>query len=186
MLQRWVPGDEYGVTVLCRAGEILAMSAHHRLRSLSSLGGASTAKETIAVTEAFKGHVECLVRRLSWTGPAMLEFRGDPNGKFVLLEMNGRFWGSLPLAVIAGLNFPLLAFQMAIDSALTEKRQARVGVCSRHMMGDAARILHMKGASCFSAIGDFLRGFFPPFHDDVWEIADPFPWLWDIWDSFIR
>lgn len=186
MLQRWVPGKEYGVTVLCRVGEIVAMSAHRRLRSLSPLGGASTAKETIEIPEAFRGPVERIVQKLSWTGPAMFEFRGNPDGQFVLLEMNGRFWGSLPLAVIAGTDFPLLAFQMATDQPLTGRRSGRVGVSSRHFMGDVARIARMSGMARLSAIGALLRGFFPPFHDDVFDVADPLPWFWDLWDSMMR
>lgn len=186
MLQRWIPGEEYGVTVVASAGVIVAMSAHRRLRSLSPFGGASTAKETIEIPESFKDPVERIVRRLAWTGPAMFEFRGDPDGQFVLLEMNGRFWGSLPLAVMAGTDFPLLAFQVATNSPLTWERTGRIGVRSRHLVGDAARILTMGGISRLSAVGEFLRGFFPPFHDDVWRFSDPLPWFWDIWDSIIR
>jgi carbamoylphosphate synthase large subunit len=186
LLQRWVAGEEYGVTVLCQAGEILTMSAHKRLRSLSSTGGASTAKKTIAIPEAFKGQVERIVRTLSWTGPAMFEFRGNPDSAWVLLEMNGRFWGSLPLAVMAGTDFPLLAFQMATHHELTGNRTARVGVYSRHFTGDVARIARMSGPARLAAIGALLRGFFPPFHDDLCSWSDPSPWFWDIWDSMIR
>ncbi len=186
LLQRWVAGEEYGVTVMCNGGDIYAMSAHHRLRSLSPSGGASTAKETIEIPEAFEDAVGNIVRRVSWTGPAMFEFRGDPNGRFVLLEMNGRFWGSLPLAMIAGVDFPVLAFQTVTGRELTGKRTGRIRVFSRHMMGDAARIMRMNGTARFSAIAAFFRGFLPPFHDDLWDFRDPLPWFWDIWDSIIR
>jgi hypothetical protein len=37
----------------------------------------------------------------------MVEFRvDDASGRHWLLEINGRFWGSLPLAVHAGADFP--------------------------------------------------------------------------------
>lgn len=186
LLQRWVAGGEYGVTVLCRAGEILAMSAHRRLRSLALSGGASTAKETIKIPDSFRGPIERIVHRLSWTGPAMFEFRGDPQGTFVLLEMNGRFWGSLPLAVMAGTDFPLLAFQMATNQELTGHRAGRVGMYSRHFMGDIARITRVSGVARLSAIGAFFRGLFLPFHDDLCSWRDPFPWFWDIVDSIKR
>lgn len=185
LVQKWIPGREYGATAVCRDGEILSLSAHRRLRSLSSFGGASTAKVTIKVPTAFQDVVERIIRHFSWTGPAMFEFKGE-EGSFTLLEMNGRFWGSLPLAVIAGTDFPLLAFQAATNSTFTGKQAGKIGVYSRHLTGDAARILRINGMARFSAMWAFLRGFFPPFHDDVFIWSDPLPWCWDLWDSIIR
>jgi predicted ATP-grasp superfamily ATP-dependent carboligase len=47
-----------------------------------------------------------LLRRLGWTGVAMIEYRYDPTTEsWRFLEINGRFWGSLPLAIDAGIPF---------------------------------------------------------------------------------
>lgn len=183
LVQRFVPGTEYGVTVVCRSGDIIALSAHRRLRSLASWGGASTAKVTIAVPPAFRDIAERVARRLAWTGPAMFEFKGNPDGSFVLLEMNGRFWGSLPLAVMAGTDFPLLALQSATEVSLTAHRAGMVGIFSRHVAGDAARILRSTGRARWAALGAFIRGFFPPYHDDLCSWSDPLPWFYDLFDS---
>ena len=46
-------------------------------------------------------------RRLKWHGVAMVEFKRDArDGVSKLLEINGRFWGSLQLSVDAGVDFP--------------------------------------------------------------------------------
>lgn len=39
----------------------------------------------------------------------MVEYKFDPRrNQFVLMEVNPRFWGSLALAIHAGVNFPVL------------------------------------------------------------------------------
>ena len=46
---------------------------------------------------------------MGWEGVAMVEYRYDSqNDKAVLMEINGRFWGSLPLACYANANFAWL------------------------------------------------------------------------------
>ena len=43
------------------------------------------------------------------TGVAMVEYRYDPaSRRYVFMEINGRFWGSLQLAIDAGVDFPAL------------------------------------------------------------------------------
>src|SRR3989304_2123387 len=42
---------------------------------------------------------------LGWTGLAMVEFKLAEDGAR-LMEVNGRLWGSLPLAVNSGRDFP--------------------------------------------------------------------------------
>ena len=57
------------------------------------------------------------MRALRYTGVAMVEFKVNAKtGEFVLIEINGRFWGSLPLAVAAGANFPLWLYQMWVEN----------------------------------------------------------------------
>jgi biotin carboxylase len=51
-------------------------------------------------------HATRLLGALGWTGLAMVEFRVGEAGP-VLMEVNGRIWGSLPLAVKSGADFPL-------------------------------------------------------------------------------
>jgi protein-tyrosine-phosphatase len=46
----------------------------------------------------------------------MVEFKHDlDSGKWFLIEINGRFWGSLPLAVFCGINFPRFLVVMLLE-----------------------------------------------------------------------
>ena len=70
-------------------------------------GAAESARELVEALSA-GGDRGGLGRVLSYSGLAMVEFRRGPDGVGYLMEVNGRVWGSLPLAVRAGMDFPAL------------------------------------------------------------------------------
>lgn len=61
----------------------------------------------------------------------MVEFRRcTSTGEFYLLEINPRFWGSLPVSEVAGVNFPELYYRCARGERI-EAPHYRPGVRSR-------------------------------------------------------
>ena len=67
----------------------------------------------------------------------MVEFKIDrESGVPKFMEINGRFWGSLPLAVIAGVDFPYLYYRLAQGLEVDRQRGYCEGAVSRHFMGD--------------------------------------------------
>jgi hypothetical protein len=71
-------------------------------------GGVSTLCRSLPLSEHAEARAKSreLVGRLRWTGLAMPEYRYDPaTGCWYFMEINGRFWGSLPLAIEAGIPF---------------------------------------------------------------------------------
>jgi protein-tyrosine-phosphatase len=55
-----------------------------------------------------------LLRALEWEGVAMVEFRHDrATGRAVLMEVNGRYWGTCSFPVRAGIDFPFYEWQIA-------------------------------------------------------------------------
>lgn len=56
-----------------------------------------------------------MLQAMEWRGVAMVEFKRDrKTGEYKLLEINPRFWGSLPLALHCGVNFPVYQAQLAL------------------------------------------------------------------------
>jgi protein-tyrosine-phosphatase len=79
-----------------------------------------------------------LLGTLRYTGVAMVEFKRDPGtGRWVLLEVNARFWGSLPLALASGADFPLALFQLLVEGRTESAPVPRVGLCARNLRADA-------------------------------------------------
>jgi predicted ATP-grasp superfamily ATP-dependent carboligase/thymidylate kinase len=105
LLQEYCGGEAHGVEVLAHEGRPLAAFQHRRLREVPITGGASSFRESVALEPVLFGHAARLLAALEWTGLAMVEFKvGDEGPR--LMEVNGRIWGSLPLAVKSGIDFP--------------------------------------------------------------------------------
>lgn len=108
LVQGYVPGRGAGAFCLSWNGEIRADFMHLRLHEVPHTGGASSYRKSWrhdAILADAKAKLQCV----GWQGVAMMEYRWNPeNDRFALMEMNGRFWGSLHLALYAGVDFPVL------------------------------------------------------------------------------
>lgn len=143
LIQRRIIGEGQGLFVLMNEGMPLGMFAHRRLRERPPSGGVSVLRESIALPKGMVESTLKLLQRVKWHGVAMVEFKIDETSKVpLLMEINGRFWGSLQLAVDAGVNFPFLLLKMAMGrpEAVPENGY-RTGVKSRWLLGDLDQLL---------------------------------------------
>lgn len=123
-VEEHVEGDGWGSSALFWQGEKIAGFTHRRLREKIATGGTSTLREARrnpdleAATEKILGHV-------GWHGFAMVEFKVCPRtGRFWFIEVNPRLWGSLPLAIAAGVEFPYLGHLCVTESPAAAKAYA--------------------------------------------------------------
>ncbi len=104
LMQEFCPGRGCGVEMLAHHGRPVAAFQHRRLAEVPTSGGASAVRESVPIDPKLLDHATRLVEALDWTGLIMVEFKV---GRVVrLMEINGRVWGSMPLAVAAGMDFP--------------------------------------------------------------------------------
>ncbi|MBL8268389.1 ATP-grasp domain-containing protein [Steroidobacter sp.] len=136
LIQERIVGPGVGVFVCCDESRVLATFAHRRLREKPPSGGVSVLCESAPVDPIAREHATRLLKEIGWRGVAMVEFKQDAStGTLKLMEINGRFWGSLQLAIDAGVNFPQLALDIALSRAQPVTNY-RVGVRSRWFWGD--------------------------------------------------
>src|SRR6185295_10694930 len=147
LIQEYCSGAGVGVFALCDRGEVRATFSHERLREKPPSGGVSVLCESRALDPALEAQARRLLGALEWHGVAMLEYKQDVRtGRTVLMEVNGRFWGSLQLAIDAGVDFPYLNHQLALGHPLDLPRSYRTGVRSRWWLGDLDHLLaRLKG-----------------------------------------
>jgi len=108
LVQSHVPGQGVGVFFLRWQGKILAEFMHRRLHEVPYTGGVSSLRESW-FHSAVRDDALTKLEALEWQGVAMMEYRWEPDtDRFHFIEMNGRFWGSLHLALFAGVDFPKL------------------------------------------------------------------------------
>jgi protein-tyrosine-phosphatase len=113
----------------------------------------------------------------------MVEFkyrRSDSTA--VLMEVNGRFWGSLSVSMQSGLNFPLYAWQLAHHEQPKVPSQYRIGLRVRWMKGELHRLHRIVfQSSCqtsswksrFRELANFVFDLQPSTKDMLWSFSDP-------------
>lgn len=143
MLQDYVAGQGEGVFGLFEGGNPATLFAHRRLRERPPTGGVSVLREAIALPEPMTDYAVRIMREARWDGVAMVEFKVDErSGVPYLMEVNGRFWGSLQLAVDAGADFPAMLYHHATSQAEQSEQAAyRVGTRSQWWLGDVDHLL---------------------------------------------
>lgn len=142
LLQERIEGDGCGAFVLCRHGEIVALFAHRRLREKPPSGGVSVLSESVPVDPPVAEITARLMKALGWHGLAMVEYKRDRRDNLPkVIEINPRFWGSLQLAVDAGVDFPWLLYQMIAAGKIEPNPAYRTGVRLRWEMGDRDHLL---------------------------------------------
>jgi predicted ATP-grasp superfamily ATP-dependent carboligase len=120
LLQQYVPGRGVGVEMLAHEGRPLAVFQHRRIREYPSTGGVSACCESVKLDTRLYEYAKRLMRALNWTGLAMVEFKLGADGP-LLMEINGRVWGSLPLAVRCGMDFPVRMAQLYMDDSFSHR-----------------------------------------------------------------
>ena len=135
LVQGFVGGRGVGLNVLADRGEVVAAFQHRRVHEPHD-GGASSYRASEPLCPALLGHARKLMAALRWTGPAMLEFKDCPVAGPSLMEINGRLWGSLALAIAAGVDFPRLAYELFVQRKTTPTFAYRAPVYVRHTTKD--------------------------------------------------
>jgi len=117
-LQEFVKGESVGQFLLMEKGDLKAVFQHKRIHQpdFNGVGGGSSYRKSTEVNSTLLDYSLRMLQELKWTGVAMVEYiYNSENKKGYLVEINGRFWGSLPLAIISGVDFPLWLFKMYIE-----------------------------------------------------------------------
>lgn len=190
LLQQRIVGPGVGVFLLLWEGEVRAAFAHRRLREKPPSGGVSVYRESIVMDHDLAARSRALLEQFGWRGVAMIEYKRDAGtGIPYLMEINGRFWGSLQLAIDAGVDFPRLLAECASGTAPAAPPAYRPGVRSRWWWGEVDHVLtRLRGRR---------RALLPPDtpslprtlldmavaplrrHDreEIWRLDDPQPFL---------
>ena len=194
LLQEYVRGEGHGVELLLDRGRLLAAFQHRRLREVPVTGGASSFRESVPLDPVLYSHSVRLLSALRWTGLAMVEFRVGAEGP-KLMEVNGRIWGSLPLAVKSGIDFP----SRMVDLYLGNEPNGELPAEMSYVTGVRSRNLQLEAIWIGSALlgkrrYEFLpmprrrdglaaavRLAYPRDGYDVLSLDDPRPGLAELW-----
>jgi len=185
LLQQRIVGPGTGVFLLIWDSRVVARFAHRRIREKPPSGGVSVCAESVAADPVLVERCRELLAGFGWRGPAMVEFKEDAaTGERFLMEINGRFWGSLQLAIDAGVDFPRLLAEVALGGHPTSVTEYRTGVRWRWWWGEVDHLWRrLRGDSdpleSVGRLGALKRLLFPGggARDDVLRFDDARPFM---------
>ena len=177
ILQEYVSGNGYGVSLLMNHGKTRAIFTHKRLRERLFRGGTSTKRISVR-NEILSEYAVKILEKVNFHGVAMVEFKYNENSQRVyLLDVNPRFWGSLALPIAAGIDFPYLLYKMATEGDIKFTSEYREGIVVRWLLGDiqatVSKMTHTK--NIFEPLKEFFT--FDEFGFDDLYLDDCLPFL---------
>ncbi|NWF86646.1 ATP-grasp domain-containing protein [Candidatus Bathyarchaeota archaeon] len=187
-IQEYIPGVNYSVGALYNEGNPRAFCCIKVHRAWPPTGGNSCFRESAPLSVDIKRYSEKLLKALNWHGIAEVEFRMDlRSGEPKLMEINPRFWGSLSVAIKAGVDFPYLLYRMALDGDVKNVFNYRVGVKGRYLEQDLIYIISLfKDASIYQDILSvkklqvllkWLQFYEHYMFYDLFDVNDPLPFF---------
>lgn len=190
LVQQYCPGYGLGQMLHMADGKATLRFQHRRLREFPPSGGVSSFCASVPLDQHAMqmAKSEALLAALGWDGPAMVEYRLDPaTGTYWLMEVNGRFWGSIPLAWHCGAHFAWEAYRVGVlgergpGAGPTRQRRARYVIPDAKRTVIVLRDSALPVAKRLVALGQFVLDFLDPrVRYYVWSLRDPGPLLGDL------
>jgi len=176
MIQERIPtGERIDVCLLFdMESELRASFVQRELRHFPLERGPSTAQESIWRPD-LAARCEVMLKKAGWQGIAEVEFMVDPrDGLPKFMEINPRFWNSLHLSRLAGVNFPWLLSRIALGEDVPAVREYAVGVRCRNWL--PGELLHfLWNPDRFRTLPSFLGNGENGGGDDILSLKDPGP-----------
>ena len=175
LVQPYIPGQLTSVAGVSWEGELVCALHQASIRIWPVSAGTSAYAETIPPDDELERGVGSLLRAIGWSGLFQAQFIRDPRGEHYLIDFNPRIYGSLALAVAAGLNLP----GIWVDLLLGRRPDVggyRVGTRFRNEEKDVRALARMLvGGERRRA----LRGFVPRRGTThvIFSLRDPMPLL---------
>jgi len=182
-VEGFFPGLGGGVSVLCDQGRVLQAFEHQRAHEVA---GSSYYRRSVTLDQARLAAVAAMVDRVRYTGLAMFEYKLDTSsGAWCLLEVNARPWGSMPLPVALGVDFPYFLYRLLVDGVALPQAVYHPDIYGRNFIPDlwqlrsalAAQARHPLSAlrHLGAWLGEFARVLTGREKQDLWVRDDPRP-----------
>ncbi len=160
IIQEYIKGEGAGFFAFYKKGKLINWFIHKRIREYPVSGGASTVAKSYYNEKIFENGKKIL-DYLGWEGVAMVEFKKDnASGTYKLMEINAKFWGSLELAISAGVNFPEMLVLDALNLDIPQIRKYQNVKFQWILSGDIFHIIEKP-----SHFPDFIKDLFSSKND---------------------
>jgi predicted ATP-grasp superfamily ATP-dependent carboligase len=157
LAQQYMPGQLVSVSGVSWEGEIVCALHQASIRIWPVVAGVSAYAETIPRNVELEQGVGYLLQAIGWSGLFQAQFIRSPHGEHYLIDLNLRVYGSLALAVSAGLNLPGIWVDLLLGRR-PDVDDYRVGARFRQEAKDVCALAWMLGNGEFRHV---LQGLIP-------------------------
>lgn len=106
LVQEFVSGVGIGLSFFVTRDDVRLPFAWQRIREVDPRGSASSCRKSIPLDQNLAALSGRLIRQIGFEGIVMVEYKKPGNGPAVLMEINGRPWGSIALPIASGIDYP--------------------------------------------------------------------------------
>ncbi|MGY2079850.1 ATP-grasp domain-containing protein [Modestobacter sp. SYSU DS0657] len=174
VLQQPVDGELMALIGLFSDGRLHGRVQQRSPRLWPTPTGVSCRAETVPVEEDLADRATALLADLGWSGLVELQFLRDGDGVPHLIDLNGRFFGSMALANAAGANLADAWGRQVLGEPPPVLPDARAGERFLWTAGDVRRAVAERRGGLLADVGSTLR-WLPGATTSVWDPRDPAP-----------
>jgi len=176
VLQEKVSGQLMAFNVVVdRDHRVRARVQQRSSRIYPPMVGSSARAVTVPIEQDLAEGIDALMQDLGWFGMAQLQFlRSSEADAPRLIDLNGRFYGSLPLAAAAGCNLAAMWAALATDREIQRPGPARVGARFQTLDSDVRRAVEERNGGLLGDLWSSIA-FAPRAVHSTWNSGDPLP-----------
>lgn len=169
-------GEKYDVCLIFdEEGRKCASFVQREVRQFPEPMGPSTVQVSVE-NQALVELSEKIMTSFHWKGVAEVEFMKSPrDDKYYFMEINTRFWASLPCAIFSGVDFPQIYKQILTGEEVNVEPYQLGLLCRWLFPGDFLRLISFKKGMAW--VPPFTYGRRQGVRDDVYDPEDRMPLL---------
>lgn len=194
LFQECATGEVRDLCCFAAQGELLAVHEYHAMRRFN---GSAVLRRIVQPTPDLVEHARNLLSAYRWEGIAHVSFFVAKDGRKWYMETNGRFWASVQGSVHAGWDFPWWTYEYFLNGRRPEPGPIDIGSRTCWHVGDLLALLKFLSGRgevptpegnplTWHAVREFLSGFAPGVHSDLFRWDDPVPALMEMWPYLAR
>jgi len=185
LVQEFVSGLGIGFSCFVVGGEAFLPFEWQRIREVDPRGSGSSCRKSIPLDEQLGSLSSRLISSVGFQGIAMVEYKKTKDGRMVLMEINGRPWGSIALPIASGIDYPRYLIDWHLSGQSPPKYIAYdTAITCRRMVSELSHLSNLRAGKPVQWPGEY-----PSLWGSLLRIAVPwYPGMRydDLWLSDLR